>query len=291
MAADFQDRLLDELMPAKLKKEAPVDGFKALKRLPAVQATSTALVKAAALNDMPDWRGTCAICLDLQPVEAGTQIFYDCCCKRICKACSDKCRQHDTRCPLCRAVPSTSVAEALRRLQRHMDKGNAEAQYTLGDHYFNGAMGLKKSYKRAFQVFVLAAAQGHAPAMTSLGCCCEHRHGAKIDHKIAVKWYRRAAEQGFPQAQINLASMFLKGTGVAHSFEEAVRWFRLAAAQGHPTALYGLSACHENGQGVPQDLGHALRLYKSAAAKGFAGAAANVERLTARLAATSRPPT
>ncbi len=154
LAAEFQDRLLDELMPEKLtvKEEpaivedvAPADGAKAHPRAPAVRAESTALAKASALNDdKPDWRGTCAICLDLLPVDGG-KTFYSCCCKKICTACSRKCLEYDTRCPLCRTPTSTSNAEWLRRLQKHVDKGNAEAQTMLGAAYLKGDVGLKKS--------------------------------------------------------------------------------------------------------------------------------------------------
>jgi hypothetical protein len=139
LAAKSQDRLLDTLMPEKLTiKEAPaiVDdvaaaaGFKAAARLSAVQAATTAVVKFTALNDdAPSWRGTCAICLDELPIGGAT--FYDCCCKKICKECSDKCRQHDERCPLCRAPAPASEAEWVRRLQKHADEGNADAQMHL----------------------------------------------------------------------------------------------------------------------------------------------------------------
>jgi hypothetical protein len=66
---------------------APAAGFKAAARLSAVRTTA---VKAIAVNgDAPDWRGgTCAVCLDLLPIEADRQYFYDCCCKRICADCS-----------------------------------------------------------------------------------------------------------------------------------------------------------------------------------------------------------
>jgi len=92
LAAEFSDRLLDELMPAKLKiKEpaivedvSPADGAMAVPRLSAVLTTTTAVVKAGALNnDTPDWRGTCAICLDRLPVGGGTESFYDCCCQQL----------------------------------------------------------------------------------------------------------------------------------------------------------------------------------------------------------------
>jgi hypothetical protein len=220
MAKEFSDRLLDELMPAKLKiKEeppivdnvAPADGATAAVGRAPVQ--TTAIVKAIApKNDAPDWRGTCAICFDELPLGAAAT-FYPCCSKKLCTACGVKCWQHDNRCPLCRAPACTSDAEQLRRLQKHVDKGNAEAQNMLGDAYCNGQAGLKKSAKRAFQLYQLAAAQGHAPSQTLLGLCFGFRHGAKIDYKSAAQWYRRAAEQGHPIAQLNLGQMFRQRQG------------------------------------------------------------------------------
>ncbi len=168
LAAEFQDRLLDELMPLKINEEpvtvediAPAAGSRAAPRASAEPAT-TAEVKASALNDgTPDCRGTCAICLDLLPLGDRTQRFYACCCKKICKECAGKCWQHDERCPLCRTPARTSDAEWVRRVQKHVDKGNAEAQFMLAGRYRNGAMGLKKSANRAFQLYELAAAQGN----------------------------------------------------------------------------------------------------------------------------------
>jgi TPR repeat protein len=167
LAVKFQDRLLDTLMPAKKIKEeppivegvAPAAGLKAAARLPAAPTQTTALVKATAVHgDAPDWRGTCAICCDLLPVDHGQQTLYSCCCKRLCTACSDKCQQYDERCPLCR-TPVPSEAEWLRRMQKHVDEGNAEAQLALGATFELGDMGLKQSHKRAFQLYQLAAAQ------------------------------------------------------------------------------------------------------------------------------------
>jgi TPR repeat protein len=231
----------------------------------------------------PDWRGACAICLEFLPVEIDRQVFYDCCCKRICAVCSAKCVEHDERCPLCRSAPFKSDAEWVRRIQTHVDKGNAEAQFVLGSHNRVGGMGLKKSAKRAYQLFELAAAQGHAGAQFKLGCCYQDGLGVKSNFKVAAMWYRRAAEQGYPNAQTSLATMFCNGKGVAQSFDEAVRWYGLAAAQGYSVALYMLGACYEYGQGVPEDRHEAMRHYKRAAAKGYADAAAKVEELQASL--------
>jgi TPR repeat protein len=249
--------------------------------------TATAAHKASApTDDSTNWRGTCAICLDLLPVEANLRHFYECCCKKICSACSDKCDEYDTRCPLCLAPRHTSDAVWLRRLQKHVDKGHAEAQLQLGNKYNDGGMSLKKSPKRALQLYEHAAAQGHASAQYNLGIYYENGYSVKIDRKAATQLYQRAAEQGHPGAEFNLGVLFYNGIGVAQSYDEAARWYRLAAAQGHTEAIYLLGACHANGHGVPQDPDEALRLFKRAAAKGNAGAAAGVEHIGAWLAAT-----
>ncbi|KAJ1450512.1 hypothetical protein M885DRAFT_621580 [Pelagophyceae sp. CCMP2097] len=290
MAAAFQDRLLDARMPEKLKIEAlaiaPARDLKAAPWAPGGTAKINLLVKFNSANgDAPDWRSNCAICLDVLPIGGGQQTFYSCCCKRICTECCAKCRQHDQRCPLCRA-PTPTSAEELRWLQKHVDKGNAEAQFVLGDAYSSGATGLKQSFKRAVQLYERAAAQGHAPAQNKLGQSYTAGLGVQIDYKTAALWSRRAAEQGYPTGQYNLGQMFYHGKGVAQSYDEAARWWRLAAAQGHAHALFNLGACYGNGKGVPRDLDEALRLYKRAAAKGYAGAAAVVAEHEAYIAAT-----
>jgi len=263
-------------MPAKLKiKEEPAivadfvsaDDSKAAARLPAVG--STALVKATALNDdSTDWRGTCAVCLDLMPVDATLHSFYPCCCKKICSDCSDKWRQHDSRCPRCLAPGLSTAAEVLHLLQAHSGKGHPEAQHQLGDSHRYGRLGLEKDLKVAFRFFELAAAQGHAEAQVQMGRCHTYGEGVEIDLESAARWVRRAADQGYPPAYSTLGSLFYQGQGVAQSYDEAVMWFRRAAAQGNLDAIYGLGTCHAHGEGVPQDFDEAMRCFKRAAAQG-----------------------
>ncbi|KAJ1455828.1 hypothetical protein M885DRAFT_564853 [Pelagophyceae sp. CCMP2097] len=150
LAADFQDRMLDELMSAKLNvKEEPAvvadvlaDGSE--KRLSAVPAAT--VVKAA--GDDCRWRGTCAICLDELPVEPGRQTFYACCCKRLCTACSDTCAEYDAQYPLCRSARESSVAQ-----------GEPKALYSLGLYHAEA-----QDLEEALRLFKRAAALGHVEA-------------------------------------------------------------------------------------------------------------------------------
>jgi len=68
-----------------------------------------------------------------------------------------KVQEYNKQCPLCRTPGPKSDAETLRQLQGHVDKGNATAQYNLGNAYLHGVLGLKKSFKRALQLQTLSA--------------------------------------------------------------------------------------------------------------------------------------
>jgi hypothetical protein len=121
------------------------------------------VVKAGAPSDAtPHWRGTCAICLELLPIAVERRVLYACCCKKICVVCAHKCDERDTRCPFCRAAACKSNAESMRRLQKHADKGHAEAQEELGSLFFFGRQGIEKNLKRAVE-------QGHHIAQCNLG--------------------------------------------------------------------------------------------------------------------------
>jgi len=304
LTAAFQDRLLDELMPEKKPKEEPAivedvllaDGSKAAARLSdgskAAAARATAaksLVGASAkAKAEPDLLGTCAICLDHLPQDATGQMFYDCCCKRVCVVCYDKCCDYDTRCPLCRSPASRSAAECRRRLEKHADKGNAHAQLQLGYAHRDGALGLEKNYDKAVKLIEKAAVQGHAPAQATLGFYKQRGMGCKMDIDTAVKWYKLAAAQGERNAQFSLGLAFEHGTGVAKSEVEAFKFYKLAADQNVVNALYNLGACYANGKGVPQDLDEALKCFERGAAAGHLPAEYAMNDLVARRAFLAR---
>jgi len=295
LAVEFQDRLIDELMPLKLKiKEepavvadvAPADGSNAAARLPAVPTGNTVTAKASALNDDTlSWRGTCAICFEMFSPEGARRTFYDCCCKNICTDCSDKCKEYDMRCPLCRTPPPKSAAEQLHRLQKHVDKGNAEAHVHLPRQRVPNWWQWPQGQLEAGGPGLRARGGARTRTCTDpVGQLLRVRGGVKINYKTAALWYRRAAEQGNAIAQYDLGAAFYNGRGVAQSYDGAVMWWRLAAVQGDADALYNLGVCYQNGDGVPQDLHEALRI-KCAMTKGHPSAAAEVEELKALLAA------
>ena len=75
------------------------------------------------------------------------------------------------------------------------EKGDASAQFNLGNSYYNG-------------------------------------EGVTKDYVEAVKWYRKAAEQNNASAQFNLGNSYYNGEGVPKDYVEGYMWFLLAGAQG-----------------------------------------------------------
>jgi len=77
-------------------------------------------------------------------------------------------------------------------LIRQADRGDAEAQYRLGQLYYMGKL-VPKDYAMAGQRFVQAAVQGHAEAQFCLGKLYEWGYGVPRDRVSAYMWLSLAA--------------------------------------------------------------------------------------------------
>jgi len=156
--------------------------------------------------------------------------------------------------------------ETLEKAQR----GDAEAQYNLGEIYDKGK-GVPEDDTEALKWYRLAAEQGDAGAQYKLGVMYESGRGV---HKgwagsyYPLKWYRLAAEGGYADAQYKLGYMYATGQGVPYDYTEAVKWYRLAAEQGEVNAQFNLGRMYARGQGVPKDQTEALKWLRLAAEQG-----------------------
>jgi TPR repeat protein len=83
------------------------------------------------------------------------------------------------------------------------------------------------------------AEKGDAEAQLTLGRRYEKGDGRAQDYVEAVKWYRKAAEQGNAVAENNLGAMYYKGEGVPQDYVEALKWYQKAAEQGNAAASGG----------------------------------------------------
>jgi TPR repeat protein/peptidoglycan hydrolase-like protein with peptidoglycan-binding domain len=142
-------------------------------------------------------------------------------------------------------------ATANSELRPLADKGNAEAQYTLGMIFFHG-YGVTKDIPRAFDLFSRAAKQGDKKHQFALGWMYAKVEEVANIHE-AIKWYRKAASRGHAYSQINLGNIYFSGKKIAKDYAKAIKWYRLAAENGLALAQFEMGAQLSNGGAVPAD--------------------------------------
>ena len=96
--------------------------------------------------------------------------------------------------------------DAAESLRRAAELGDAEAQYELGERYFNGD-GVERDYVEAVKWFRKAADQGDSNAMRRLGDCYMEGKGVEKDPDTALDWSRRAVERARDRARAALDAL------------------------------------------------------------------------------------
>ena len=116
------------------------------------------------------------------------------------------------------------IERGLAILRNAAEKGNADAQFTLGAIYAGARYDAKEPYFMD---------ENSEPSYTMFG--------GRIDFKRAAYWYTLAANQGHGSALNNLGNAYRKGAGVERNFVKATELIRKAAEQGESFAqlIYG----------------------------------------------------
>lgn len=159
------------------------------------------------------------------------------------------------------ATPQQSSSIDPDDLEQILD--DADAAYFVDD-------GQTPDYKRAFELYSLAAGTGDAYAMNRVGLMYDRGEFVSQDFEEAFDWYLRAAETGLPAAQSNVGSMYNAGDGVAQDYAQALSWFRKAAANDYGYAMYALGDMYLGGTGVAKDAEEATAWYQKASDAGDA---------------------
>ena len=105
----------------------------------------------------------------------------------------------------------------------------------IGFMYSRGD-GVEQDYGAASRWFGRAADKGDALAQFNLGQLYLEGRGVGQDFAAAAKWFRMAAEQGDSDAQYRLGQLYVNGDGVDEDAAQAYVWTTLAASQGHEAA-------------------------------------------------------
>ena len=177
--------------------------------------------------------------------------------------------------------------EAVEWYLKAAEQGLAEAQYKLGDMYYDMYYGddVEQSYEKAVEWYLKAAEQGLAEAQYTLGDMYFYGRGVEQSDEEAAEWVLKAAEQGLAEAQCKLGDMyyygcwdmyyydmFYYGDVVEQSYEKAAEWYLKAAEQGLARAQCKLGFMYETGRGVEQSYEKAAEWYLKAAEQGLARA-------------------
>jgi TPR repeat protein len=164
------------------------------------------------------------------------------------------------------AIQQGEYEKALKILKPLAEKGDAQAQYNLGQCYFSG-WGVAKDWEQAEKWLRKAAAQDHEWAKVLLGYTVD----GLGKHEEAAKIYAWAAEKGVAAAQVRLGQMYAKGLGVEQNMREAVRLYELAAKQGEAAGQAELAQILANGNAVvAKDVARARELAQASAKQGNA---------------------
>ena len=122
---------------------------------------------------------------------------------------------------------------AVREWQPLADKGDADAQFNLGQAYKLGR-GVPQDLTRAEMLYAKAAAQGHMQAGDNYGLLLFQRG----QHAAALPYIRNAADRGDPRSQYLLGLAYFNADGVSKDWIRAYALESLASqAQAGALAL------------------------------------------------------
>lgn len=114
-------------------------------------------------------------------------------------------------------------AEAMKWYRMAADRGNAEAQNSVGS-----GLQAEKRYEEALPWYEKASVQGHALATNNLAYLYDLGLGVKQDRRKGFDLYSRAADLGWAEAMWNIANMYGAGQLGEKDMVSACVWAKRA---------------------------------------------------------------
>eukprot|EP01027_Heterolobosea_sp_BB2_P019030 GEZU01026735.1.p1 GENE.GEZU01026735.1~~GEZU01026735.1.p1 ORF type:complete len:167 (+),score=27.94 GEZU01026735.1:309-809(+) len=134
-----------------------------------------------------------------------------------------------------KAIPS--LEEEFDQIVRRADRGDVNAQYTLGFLYLNG-VNTECDFAKALLWFQRAAEQNHANAHYHIGSMYENGLGVDEDYTKAFEFYERAAQLGDSAGQTAVARMYYCSyASTTATIQKSIEWYEKAASQGDVYAM------------------------------------------------------
>ncbi len=143
-------------------------------------------------------------------------------------------------------------AQAFVLLRDAADKGDAKAQFALGEKY-RQSQGALRDLSEAARRYQQAALQGNPGAQFSLGSMFEAGQGVARSDAQAAAWYLKAAQNGFATAQVRLGVLYEEGRGAPRALDQAAAWYRKAADQGDAEGQFRLGLILSRDNSTPRE--------------------------------------
>ena len=218
-----------------------------------------------ALLKQPPQLGECPICfLRLPSLKSGSR-YKSCCGKSICSGCihapvyDNNGNKVEKKCPFCRAPTPTSDEEVMKRMQKRVEVGDAQAIHSLGCDYDEGIYGFRQDGDKALSLWHRAAELGHPVSYYNIGCAYRHGRGVERDMRKAVHYYELAAMGGDVWARNNLGAF----EGDAGNMGRALKHFMIAVEFGDHDSVKNIQKMFKDGHATKDDYAKALQAYQA----------------------------
>jgi hypothetical protein len=207
----------------------------------------------------------CPICMLPPPLNDNHitgMTFHSCCGKRICNGCifamKETGRKNMTLCPFCKTPPPWTEAENVERIKKLMEKGNANAFFTLAGCYSKGISGVPQNWAKANELLLKAGELGSAEAYNDLGYSYYNGDGVAVDMKKAKHYYELAAMGGSVPARYNLGANEYE----AGNYQRAYKHCIIAASMGDDDSLKAVKSGYMDGHVTKDQYTNTLREYQ-----------------------------
>ena len=146
---------------------------------------------------------------------------------------------------------------AAEKLEQVAERGDAYAQYRMGQLYRDGPLLIPDNHKAKYW-FSQAAKQSLPEAQYSLGKLLLSGDWEVRDPDEGIRWLKQAVENGSHFAAYRLGKEYLSGEVISKSVTKAADWFTKSAEAGNQYAQYMLGKLYLMGQGCPKDQAQAM---------------------------------
>lgn len=165
------------------------------------------------------------------------------------------------------APEQRNISGVVTEIMNAAEKGDAEAQFYLGERYYFGR-GLPQDYEKAATWFLRSAEQGYSEAQWYIGKLYYRGEGVLKDLRQARSWFERCVDLEQAECYSSLGEMYWYGHTVPVNFEKAKHLFNSATKKGDGWAFWALGQMHVNGDGVPKSNKKALEYFTRGAQRG-----------------------